>query len=60
MSEWIGFGSDLPWWGWTLMVIGAIALMGVFGALFLPDWPSDDYTMGFEANANLWSGPPAS
>jgi cardiolipin synthase len=25
--------------------------MGVFGALFLPDWPSDDYTMGFEANA---------
>jgi cardiolipin synthase len=51
MSEWIGFGSDLPWWGWTLMVIGAIALMGVFGALFLPDWPSDDYTMGFEANA---------
>jgi cardiolipin synthase len=33
------------------MVIGAIALMGVFGALFLPDWPSDDYTMGFEANA---------
>jgi cardiolipin synthase len=25
--------------------------VGVFGALFLPDWPSDDYTMGFEANA---------
>jgi cardiolipin synthase len=50
MSEWLGFGSDLPWWAWTLMVIGVVAIVGVIGALFLPDWPSDDYTMGFEAD----------
>jgi cardiolipin synthase len=50
MSEWLGFGSDLPWWAWTLMVIGLISFIGVMGALFLPDWPTDDYTMGFEAD----------
>jgi cardiolipin synthase len=50
MSEWLGFGSDLPWWGWTLMVIGTVAIVGVMGALFFPDWPSDDYTMGFDAD----------
>jgi cardiolipin synthase A/B len=50
MSEWLGFGSDLPWWAWTLMVIGLISFVGVMGALFLPDWPTDDYTMGFEAD----------
>jgi cardiolipin synthase A/B len=50
MSEWLGFGSDLPWWAWTLMVVGVIAIVGVIGALFFPDWPSDDYTMGFEAD----------
>jgi cardiolipin synthase A/B len=49
VSEWLGFGSDLPWWAWTLMILGLIALVGVMGALFFPDWPSDDYTMGFEA-----------
>ena len=50
MSEWLGFGSDLPWWAWTLMVVGVVAIVGVIGALFFPDWPSDDYTMGFEAD----------
>jgi cardiolipin synthase len=50
MSELPGFGSDLPWWAWALMVIGVIAIVGVFGALFLPDWPSDDFTMGFKAD----------
>ncbi len=49
MSELFGFGSDLPWWGWALIIIGIIALIGVIGALFLPDWPSDDFTMGFKA-----------
>lgn len=49
MSEWLGFGSDLPWWAWTLMVLGVIAVVGVMGALFFPDWPSDDFTLGFEA-----------
>lgn len=32
------------------MVIGIIAIVSVFGALFLPDWPSDDYSVGFEAD----------
>ena len=50
MSEWLGFGSDLPWWAWTLMVIGLISFVGVMGALFFPDWPTEDYTMGFEAD----------
>jgi cardiolipin synthase A/B len=50
MSEWLGFGSDLPWWGWALMAIGVIAIVSVFGALFLPDWPNDDYTVGFDAD----------
>lgn len=50
MNEWLGFGSDLPWWAWGLMIIGVIAIVGVMGALFFPDWPSDDYTMGFEAD----------
>ncbi len=50
MSELLGFGSDLPWWAWTLMVIGVMAIVGVIGALFLPDWPSDDFTMGFKAD----------
>jgi len=50
VSEWLGFGSALPWWGWTLMAIGLIAIISVIGALFLPDWPEDDYTVGFEAD----------
>lgn len=50
MSELLGFGSDLPWWALTLMVIGFIALAGVVGALFFPDWPSADYQAGFDAD----------
>ena len=49
MGEWLGFGSDLPWWAWTLLVIGIVALVSVIGALFFPDWSDDDYTVGFEA-----------
>lgn len=50
MTDWLGFGADLPWWGWTLMVTGIIAILGVIGALFLPDWPNDDYSVGFDAD----------
>jgi cardiolipin synthase A/B len=50
VSELLGFGSDLPWWGWTLMVVGIIAIVSVIGALFLPDWPSEDYALGFKAD----------
>lgn len=49
MSELLGFGSDLPWWGWALMIIGVVAIIGVIGALFLPDWPSDEFREGFDA-----------
>jgi cardiolipin synthase len=49
VSELLGFGSDLPWWGWTLMVTGVVAIVSVFGALFLPDWPSDNFALGFNA-----------
>ncbi|MEA2722604.1 MAG: cardiolipin synthase [Gemmatimonadales bacterium] len=50
MSDLLGFGSDLSWWAWTLMAIGVLAIIGVIGALFLPDWPSDDFTVGFKAD----------
>jgi cardiolipin synthase len=50
MSELLGFGSDLPWWAWVLMMTGVIAIVSVIGALFFPDWPSDDHTTGFDAD----------
>jgi cardiolipin synthase len=49
VSDLLGFGSDLPWWAWTLMVTGVIAIIGVIGALFLPDWPSDEFSAGIDA-----------
>jgi cardiolipin synthase len=50
MSEWLGFGSELSWWAWTLMAIGVVAIVSVIGALFLPDWHNEDYTVGFESD----------
>jgi cardiolipin synthase len=50
VSESLGLGVNLPWWAGTLMVIGVIAIVSVFGALFLPDWPSEDLTLGFQAD----------
>jgi cardiolipin synthase A/B len=44
------FGMDVPWQGWVLMFTGAVALVGVIGALFLPDWPTADYRLGFDAD----------
>jgi cardiolipin synthase A/B len=44
------FGIEVPWQAWVLMVTGAVALVGVIGALFLPDWPTPDYQLGFEAD----------
>jgi cardiolipin synthase A/B len=41
-------GLALPWWGWTLMVIGVLAIIGVLGALLFPDWPTPDYALGFD------------
>jgi cardiolipin synthase A/B len=50
VAELLGFGAEPSWWGLTLMVMGVIAIIGVIGALFLPDWPSDNFTVGFEAD----------
>jgi cardiolipin synthase len=30
--------QHLPWWGWTLVAIGAFAIVAVLSSLFLPDW----------------------
>jgi cardiolipin synthase A/B len=50
VSELLTFGLDLPWWAAILIWIGIISVVGVFGALFLPDWPSRDFTIGFRAD----------
>jgi cardiolipin synthase A/B len=34
--------------GWVLLVIGGVAVVSVVAALFLPDWPHPDYTLGVE------------
>ena len=47
MTDALGF--DPAWWAWALLIIGALSLVGVIGALFLPDWPEDEYTLGIEA-----------
>jgi len=49
VSELLAFGLDVPWWAAILMWIGIIASIGVLGALFLPDWPSHEYRVGFDA-----------
>jgi cardiolipin synthase len=48
VTEAVGFA--LPWWGWTFLVFGVVAFVGVVGALFFPDWPTPDYELGFEAD----------
>ena len=45
------FGMEVPWQAWGLMFVGAVALVAVIGALFLPDWPTPDYRLGFDADA---------
>ena len=50
MSDLLGVGSGLPWWAWILMATGVMAVIAVIGGLFLPDWPSDDFTVGFKAD----------
>jgi cardiolipin synthase len=38
--------ATLPWYGWALILIGAVALVSVFGALFLPDWKEPEFSLG--------------
>ncbi len=49
MSDVLGFGADLPGWGWALLALGLIAVVATIGALFLPDWPRPDFTKGLDA-----------
>jgi cardiolipin synthase A/B len=49
MSELLGFGADLPWWAWVLLLTGVIAVVSVIGALFFPDWPTEDHISEFDA-----------
>lgn len=42
------FDLALPWWGWVLFLAGTVALFAIFGALFLPDWPSPKYRADFD------------
>ncbi len=37
--------TSLPWWGWTLIAIGAIALIMTIAALFFPDFHQPDLTL---------------
>ena len=39
----------LPAWAWFLSFLGVVALVGVIGALFLPDWASPAFHSSFEA-----------
>jgi cardiolipin synthase A/B len=41
--------AGLPWWIWTVIILGVLALVGVIGALFLPDWKQPDYQLGTDA-----------
>jgi cardiolipin synthase A/B len=41
--------AGLPWWMWTVIILGVLALAGVLGALFLPDWSQPDYQLGTDA-----------
>jgi cardiolipin synthase A/B len=43
------FAADLAWWVWTLIATGAISIISVIGALFLPDWKQPDYAVGIDA-----------
>jgi cardiolipin synthase len=41
-------GCDPSWWVLALILFGAVCFIAVFGALFLPDWPEPDYTLGLD------------
>lgn len=37
--------TSLPWWGWTLIAIGSVALIMTIAALFFPDFHQPDLTL---------------
>ena len=41
----------LPWWGWTLLALGALAVVMVTSALFLPDFHEPDFLVGADPDA---------
>ena len=44
--------SILPWWGWTLLALGALAVVMVTSALFLPDFHEPDFLVGADPDAD--------
>ena len=44
--------SILPWWGWTLLALGALAVVMVTSALFLPDFHEPDFLVGADPAAD--------
>ncbi|HEU4827933.1 MAG TPA: phospholipase D-like domain-containing protein [Gemmatimonadales bacterium] len=44
--------SILPWWGWTLLALGALAVVMVISALFLPDFHEPDFLVGADPDAD--------
>ncbi len=41
----------LAWWGWTLLALGALAVVMVTSALFLPDFHEPDFLVGADPDA---------
>jgi cardiolipin synthase len=37
-----------PLWAWVLLILGTVSLFGIFGALFLPDWPTPQYRLEYQ------------
>jgi cardiolipin synthase A/B len=44
--------AGVPWWGWTLFVVGFLALVMVTGALFLPDFGEKQFATGSDPSAD--------
>ena len=44
--------AGLPWWGWTLLAVGFLAVVMVLSALFLPDFHEPEFLTGADPGAD--------
>jgi|SRR5687768_6820208 len=44
--------AGLPWWGWTLLAVGLLAVVMVLSALFLPDFHEPEFLTGADPAAD--------